>query len=269
MYNSTEGLNLLTLELFIKGLIPVLIKYTIISAILFWLVNHYDFYREVGNYIIISLFFGILCIQAYKVYRISRFASAFKNLDAPFKTIAKNPVTIKKEEFNFYKKVFKALDYLYMKMPIDVKTNGGAHYWDLCRSISKIMPKLNEDIRWFFVEKVSKLKYGVTIDVIISSHIEEINLEDLFKMKELYFNQRSGELLVEEIISLILLLDSSNNSKKENLELEVFRLYKKELPDFIDLISSNEKMDKRILNKLMIESELLTTDKNIKKVVKI
>lgn len=269
MYNSIEGLNLLTLELFIKGLIPVLIKYTIMSAILFWLVNHYDFYPEVGNYIIISLFFGILCVQAYKVYRISRFASAFKNLEAPFKTITKNPETIKKEEFNFYKKVFKALDYLYMKMPIDVKTNGGAHYWDLCRSISKIMPKLNEDIRWFFVEKVSKLKYGVTIEIIMSSSIDKISLEDLLKIKELYLNQRSGKLLVEEIVSLILILDSSNNPDKENLELEVFRLYKKELPDFLNLISLNEKMDKRILNKLLLESELLTTDKNIKKVVKI
>lgn len=269
MDTTAKELRTLTLELFREEIISVIITYMVIAAILFWLVNHYDFYPEVGNNLIIALFVGSLCIKAYQVYKINYFRSAMINLSYSFKALTNDPVLSKKEEFNHYKKIFKALDYVFMDPKINVVEGLPKNYKSLCYDISVKLPNLNEEIKWFFVEKVSRLKYSVPINVIISSIVDKVRLEDLLKIKELHLNQRKGELLVEEIVDLILLLDSSTNPNKEDLELEIFKTYKEEMPDFLNLMNLNEKMDKRILNKLSLETNLLPTYKDIKKVVKI
>lgn len=258
-----------TLKLFREEFTSTIVFYTIVATFLFWLVNHYDFYPNIGNYLVALLCISCLALKGYQEYRVNDARSAIMNLGYSFKSFSEVPVLSQKEEFDYYQKIFKAIDYVFMDFKITPKESAPNNYGGLCKVIPKRLTELSEETKWFFIEKVSRLKYDIPLSVIISSFINKISLEDLLKIKELYLDKRTGSLLIEEIVDLILRLDSSTNNNKEKLELEIFSLYKKELPDFLDLINSNEKLDKRILNKLMLETNLVASDKNINKVVKI
>lgn len=268
MDTNEKKLQEYTIELFKEEFTPIVISYIVIATILFWLVNHYDFYPEASNCSIVLFFICSTLLKMCYVYKKSKFSSANFYISYTFKPLTEHP-SLKQEEFNYYQKIFKALDYVYMDHKIMPKKDTPKMYEAFCRSIPKRLKELSEENKWFFIEKVSRLKYDIPLSVIISSFIDKMNLEDLLKIKELYLDKRTGNLLVEEIVDLLLMLDFSTNNNKEKLELEIFSLYKKELPDFLDIINSNEKMDKRILNKLMLENNLVASDKNINKVMKI